>query len=89
MYPEDVDCVRCSRSDIRAFAEEAKAAGVQYIGLCCGNSPNLIREVAGVYGRCPPAMKYAPDTSKSAVFGSNAKDSAAVEKLRKYMTGLE
>ncbi|KAL4223235.1 hypothetical protein ACF0H5_016707 [Mactra antiquata] len=58
VYPKNLDVVRCSRDEIRQFAEDAKAIGVQYIGLCCGNYPSLTREVAEVYGKNPPASKY-------------------------------
>ena len=50
-----------TRSEVRQFAKEARALGVQYIGLCCGNSSNMVREVAVEYGRTPPAAQYAPD----------------------------
>ena len=59
LYPHNLDQARNSREEIRKFAEDAKDLGVQYIGLCCGNYPSLIREVAEVYGKKPPASKYA------------------------------
>jgi hypothetical protein len=34
VYPNDIECVRCSNSDIRKFAEEAKEIGIRYVGLC-------------------------------------------------------
>ncbi|XP_060589323.1 uncharacterized protein LOC132744582 [Ruditapes philippinarum] len=52
----------------------------QYIGLCCGNYPSLIREVAEVYGKKPPASKYAwisgevPKTERG-------------KKIRRFMVG--
>merc|ERR1712154_533709 len=60
-HPLDLDCLRCSRSDVRNFAREARALGVQYIGLCCGSHSNLLREVAQEYGRNPASAVYAPD----------------------------
>jgi len=87
VWIDDLDSVRCNRSDIRTFAEEAKAIGVQYIGLCCGNAPNLTREIAEVYGKNPPASKYRSDMTKSAIFGS---DSASFENSKRkqiYMYG--
>ena len=88
MYPENVDCVRCTRQEVIKFAEDAKAAGVQYVGLCCGNSPAFMREVAKVYGRNPPALKYQADQSKSYVFGDKAEEyGPTVLKIRKYMLG--
>ncbi|XP_012945010.1 S-methylmethionine--homocysteine S-methyltransferase BHMT2 [Aplysia californica] len=63
-HPLDIDCCRCSRSDVRRFAKEARALGVQYVGLCCGSSSNMLREVAQEYGRTPAAGVYAPDMDK-------------------------
>lgn len=68
----DLNCVMCSRSDVRKFAQEAKELGVNYIGLCCGNAPNLLREIAEVYGRKPPASKYAPDVQGNVAFKDDA-----------------
>ncbi|KAJ8314969.1 hypothetical protein KUTeg_007119, partial [Tegillarca granosa] len=71
----DLNCVMCSRSDVRRFAQEAKELGVNYIGLCCGNAPNYLREIAEVYGRKPPASKYAPDIQKNPAFEDDANNS--------------
>lgn len=65
IYPLDLSCVECSRSDIRQFAEEAKELGIQYVGLCCGCAPNSLRVVAEVYGRETEASAYSPDLSHS------------------------
>ena len=78
--------MRCSRADIRKFAEEAKSIDIQYIGLCCGNAPNLTREIAEVYGRTPPASKYKMDLSMSFVFGEKGKE-YNMEKRQKFVMG--
>ena len=87
MYPDNLDAVRSSRADIRKFAEEAKSLGVQYIGLCCGDAPNLIREVAEAYGREPPSSKYKTDMSMSMVFGDRTNYDYDREKFRKFVMG--
>jgi len=88
VYPENLDSVRCNLSDIRDFATAAKDAGIQYVGLCCGNAPDLTRELALVYGRNPPAAKYCTDHSKSFVFGDDTEHyGEEMLKLRKFMTG--
>lgn len=88
VYPDNLDCVRCTRSEIREFAEKAKAIGIQYIGLCCGNSANLTRELAEVYGKNPPASKYATSTQKSFIFGDAAGEyGEEMRKLAKFMKG--
>lgn len=87
VYPADLDCVQCSRNDIRRFAEQAKEAGIQYIGLCCGNSPHLTREVAEVYGKNPPSSKYRVDFSQSALNDPDPKYAETSRKKRLYMLG--
>ncbi|ESO89335.1 hypothetical protein LOTGIDRAFT_183387 [Lottia gigantea] len=71
LFPLDNDTTLCSRSEVRKFAEEAKNIGVQYIGLCCGSSSNLLREVAQAYGRSPPTNRYTPDMTKNSYFSGN------------------
>ena len=51
VYPSNLSCVQCTRPEIRKFATEAKELGVSYIGLCCGNCPAFMREVAEVYDK--------------------------------------
>lgn len=86
VYTRNLDVVRSSRDEIRKFAEDVKAIGVQYIGLCCGAYPSLIREVAEVYGKNPPASKYAMDLTKGP-YTLGANPTAEMLKLRKYKTG--
>ncbi|VDI18472.1 Hypothetical predicted protein, partial [Mytilus galloprovincialis] len=57
VYPNDLEFVRCSNSDIMYFAEEAQI-GIQYVGLCCGNCGQYFRELSYAFGRRPPASKY-------------------------------
>ncbi|KAK3097790.1 hypothetical protein FSP39_013204, partial [Pinctada imbricata] len=71
--------------DIRKFAEEAKAIGVQYIGLCCGNYSSFLREVAEVYGRKPPASKFSPNEAIHVLFGDNVNNRA--KKILQYSAG--
>jgi hypothetical protein len=71
-FPEDLTAQVCSRTQIAEFAREIRALGVQYAGLCCGSSSHLLRVVAEVYGRTPPASKYSPDMSQHYVFGQDA-----------------
>uniref|UniRef100_A0A0B7AE37 Hcy-binding domain-containing protein n=1 Tax=Arion vulgaris TaxID=1028688 RepID=A0A0B7AE37_9EUPU len=72
-FPTDLPAQLCGRSEIRAFAEACKEIGVQYVGLCCGNSSHIFREVSEVYGRNPPASKYSPDMSQHILFGDKSK----------------
>ncbi|XP_045162274.2 betaine--homocysteine S-methyltransferase 1-like [Mercenaria mercenaria] len=72
-FPLDLCACQCSRQDIASFASECYQLGIQYVGLCCGNSSNLTRIVAEKYGRTPPASKYSPDMAKHYMFGDKTK----------------
>ena len=72
-FPLDLHSCLCTREEIHSFAEECKAMGVQYIGLCCGNSSNLLRIVSEVYEKNAPAQKYAPEMAKHFIFGDKKK----------------
>jgi hypothetical protein len=69
LYINDLESARCNSTDIRKFAKEAKEIGIQYIGLCCGNSASYFRELAETYGRTTPASKYSPDMTMNSIFG--------------------
>lgn len=71
-FPFDLPAFACSRTQIAQFAREAKEAGVQYIGLCCGNASHYIRVVAEEYGRRPPASEFSPNMSEHFIFGDQA-----------------
>ncbi|KAK7497311.1 hypothetical protein BaRGS_00011355 [Batillaria attramentaria] len=78
VYPLDLACVQCSRGEIRDFAREIRNLGVQYVGLCCGNTSSLLREIAQVYGRNPPSSRYAPDLSQNFAIGELYKRSSHI-----------
>ncbi len=69
-FPTALDPFTCNRYEIAAFAAEARALGVDYIGLCCGAAPHHVRSLAEALGRRPPASKYSPDMSKHAYLGT-------------------
>jgi betaine-homocysteine S-methyltransferase len=71
-FPTGLDPFTCTRYDVAAFAREALAIGVEYLGLCCGAAPHHIRAMAEALGRRPPASRYSPDMSKHAYLGSDA-----------------
>lgn len=91
LYPTDLEAARCSRSDIRSWAEEAKAAGINYIGLCCGNASFYFRELAEAYGRKPPTSKYTPNVGLSHIFGktSEADKYKRSTKIKGFMIGKD
>jgi methionine synthase I (cobalamin-dependent) len=70
-FPTALDPFMCNRYEIAEFARAARAAGVNYLGLCCGGAPHLVRSLAEALGRTPPASRYSPDMSKHAYFGTD------------------
>lgn len=73
-FPLDLSSCYCTREEIRKFAEESKSIGVQYVGICCGNAPHFLREVAAVYEKPAPALKYSPEIEKHFIFGDEKKN---------------
>ncbi|GFS05927.1 betaine--homocysteine S-methyltransferase [Elysia marginata] len=71
LFPGNLGCVQSSRADIRQFAEHARELGVTYIGLCCGASPSLLREVSEAYGRSTELSRFAPNTSRNYYMKTN------------------
>ncbi|KAL4235314.1 hypothetical protein ACF0H5_006949 [Mactra antiquata] len=72
-FPLDLCACLCSRQQIAEFARECKNIGIEYVGLCCGNSASMTRIVAEAYGRTPPACKYSPAMEKHFLFGEKYK----------------
>jgi betaine-homocysteine S-methyltransferase len=71
-FPDRLDPFVCTIDDITDFTRAAAAAGVDYLGLCCGAAPHHIRAMAEALGRTPPASRYSTDMSKHAYFGSES-----------------
>jgi betaine-homocysteine S-methyltransferase len=78
-FPDGLDPFLAPRSEIFDFGREAFAAGIRYLGVCCGAGPHHIRALAESLGRQPPASRYSKDMSKHAFFGTH-------EMIRKIQT---
>ena len=87
LYPTNITSFLCNRSEVRCFAKACKDMGIQYIGLCCGNAANMLREVAEEYGRTPPSSRYAPDISKNLLLGETALKNKEHHKVRRFSLG--
>jgi betaine-homocysteine S-methyltransferase len=61
----------CNRYEVGEFAREAFDLGVNYLGVCCGASPMLIREVAETVGRTTEASRYSERMENHFLYGSN------------------
>jgi betaine-homocysteine S-methyltransferase len=71
-FPTALEPFLCNRYEIAEFARAARALGVDYLGVCCGNAPHYIRSMAEAIGRTPPASRYSADMSKHAYLGTDA-----------------
>src|SRR5499427_7479810 len=78
-FPDGLDPFMAPRSEIFDFGREAFAAGIRYLGVCCGAGPHHIRALAESLGRHLPASRYSKDMSKHAFFGTD-------QKIRKIQT---
>jgi betaine-homocysteine S-methyltransferase len=63
--------MQCNRYEIRKFAKEALELGINYLGVCCGANPMLIREVAEAAGLTVPASKYKENMANHFMYGNN------------------
>jgi betaine-homocysteine S-methyltransferase len=62
-FPLGLETLQLTRFDLARFARDAAAAGIGYIGGCCGVSAYHLRAMAEAIGRCPPASDKSPDLS--------------------------
>ena len=70
-FPTALDPMQCNRYEIGKFAKEAFDLGINYLGVCCGANPMLIREVAEAVGLKVPASKYKEKMSSHFLFGTH------------------
>ncbi len=70
-FPTALDPMQCNRYEIRNFAKEAYTMGINYLGVCCGANPMLIREVAEAVGIKVPSSKYKENMENHYMFGKN------------------
>ena len=70
-FPTALDPMQCNRYEIGKFAKEAFDLGINYLGVCCGANPMLIREVAEAVGLNVPASKYKEKMSSHFLFGTH------------------
>ncbi len=52
-FPYGLDPLQLSRSEMARFAEDAAAAGIGYIGSCCGTAAGHVRAMAKALGKQP------------------------------------
>ncbi|MGI8714229.1 MAG: homocysteine S-methyltransferase family protein [Solirubrobacteraceae bacterium] len=70
-FPTALEPLSCNRYEIAEFGRKAYAMGINYLGVCCGAAPPMIRSLAEALGRDTPASRYSPDMSRHAFLGSD------------------
>jgi len=63
-FPFETETLVLSRKVMGAFAAEARAAGINYIGSCCGSMPVHVREMARALGKAPVDRTWRVDYAK-------------------------
>ena len=63
-FPYETETLVLSRKVMGAYAAEAKAAGINYVGSCCGSMPIHVREMARALGKAPADRTWRVDYSK-------------------------
>ena len=84
-FPTALDNLACNRYEIAQFTRDARALGVNYLGVCCGAAPHHIRSMAEALGRQPPASTYSPDMSRHAYLGTDPEIPAANREFLREM----
>ena len=80
-FPTALDPLATNRYEIAAFARQAADLGINYLGVCCGASPVLIREVAEAVGRITEASRFSERMQNHFMYGTN-------ERLPGHITAL-
>jgi betaine-homocysteine S-methyltransferase len=70
VFPLALEPFSCNRFEMAQFAADARALGVNYIGICCGGAPHHVRAMAEALGREVPAGKYSPVMDLHPIIGS-------------------
>jgi len=61
-----------TRLEMAEWAQKFQEIGVNFMGVCCGGEPYMIRAMAEALGRTTPASEFSPDLSKHFAFGNHA-----------------
>ncbi len=70
-FPTALDPLYANRYEIGAFASEALELGVRYLGVCCGASPMLVRQVAEAVGLTTEASRFSERMQNHFMYGDN------------------
>src|SRR5437879_2464176 len=74
VFPIALESFLCTRFEMADYARQAKALGVNYIGICCGGGPHYVRAMAEALGRTVPASKYSPAIELHPMIGAKVEE---------------
>lgn len=70
-FPTALDPLFANRYEIGAFAQEAFAMDVRYLGVCCGANPMLVRQVAEAVEKRTEASRFSENMRNHFMYGDN------------------
>ena len=70
-FPTALDPLYANRYEIGDFAHAAYELGISYLGVCCGASPMLIRQVAEAVGLTTDASRFSERMENHFMYGDN------------------
>jgi betaine-homocysteine S-methyltransferase len=70
-FPTALDPMQVNRYEMGKFMKDCFDLGINYLGVCCGANPMLIRETAHAVGLTVPASKYKEKMSNHFMYGTN------------------
>jgi len=70
-FPTALDPLYANRYEIGDFAHQAFELGINYLGVCCGASPMLIRQVAEAVGLTTEASRFSERMEHHFMYGDN------------------
>jgi betaine-homocysteine S-methyltransferase len=68
-FPLDLDPITLPRSAMAAYALDAREAGVNFVGSCCGAGPHHVRAIAEALGRVTPNSRWTPQLTLHPIIG--------------------
>jgi betaine-homocysteine S-methyltransferase len=74
VFPLALEPFLHNRFEMAAFARQAQALGVNYIGICCGGAPHYVRAMAEALGRTVQASKYSPVLELHPMIGTHVEE---------------
>ncbi|HZU03595.1 MAG TPA: hypothetical protein VFA10_28270, partial [Ktedonobacteraceae bacterium] len=74
VFPLALEPFLHNRFEMAAFARQAQAIGVNYIGICCGGAPHYVRAMAEALGRTVQASKYSPALELHPMIGTHVEE---------------